>query len=143
MTVASILADKGSEVSTIDPDRLVSEVVDILATKRIGALVVTDASGKVCGIVSERDIVREIATRGAGILDQPISACMTRKVVSCHERDTVDQVMAVMTENRFRHLPVIVDGRLAGIISIGDVVKRKIEMTERDAEELRNYIAAG
>lgn len=143
MTVASILADKGRDVFTIAPDTLMSEVVDILALKKIGAMVVTEAGGKVCGIVSERDIVRDIATRGAGVLDQPISSCMTRKVVSCHERDTVDQVMTVMTENRFRHLPVIVDGKLSGIISIGDVVKRKIEMTVRDAEELRNYIAAG
>jgi CBS domain-containing protein len=143
MTVASILADKGREVFTIGADALMFHVVDIMASKGIGALVVLDDAGKVCGIVSERDIVRETATRGASVLDQPISVCMTRKVVSCEERDTVDQVMAVMTENRFRHLPVIADGRLAGIISIGDVVKRKIEMTERDAEELRNYIAAG
>lgn len=143
MTVASILAEKGRDVFTISPDMPMGEVVDILASKKIGAMVVVDASAKACGIISERDIVREIAARGASVLDQPVSGCMTRKVVSCHERDTIDQVMAVMTENRFRHLPVIVDGKLTGIISIGDVVKRKIEMTERDAQELRNYIATG
>ncbi|MCB1430408.1 MAG: CBS domain-containing protein [Nitratireductor sp.] len=141
MTVALILADKGRDVFTVDPQTAVSDVVDTLASKKIGAIVVTDASGVVCGIVSERDIVREISLRGAGMLDQPVSHCMTRKVVSCSEEDTIDAVMGIMTRNRFRHLPVTASGKLTGIVSIGDVVKRKIEQAVRDAEELRNYIA--
>ncbi|MEZ5800952.1 MAG: CBS domain-containing protein [Nitratireductor sp.] len=141
MTVALILADKGREVFTMRPETSVSDVVDILASKKIGAVVITDASDVVCGIVSERDIVREISLRGASVLDQPVTQCMTRKVVSCSEEDTVDAVMGIMTNHRFRHLPVTANGKLAGIISIGDVVKRKIEQAVRDAEELRNYIA--
>ncbi|MCB1450957.1 MAG: CBS domain-containing protein [Nitratireductor sp.] len=141
MTVALILADKGREVFTMRPETSVSDVVDILASKKIGAVVITDASDVVCGIVSERDIVREVSLRGASVLDQPVTQCMTRKVVSCSEEDTIDAVMGIMTRNRFRHLPVTANGRLAGIVSIGDVVKRKIEQAVRDAEELRNYIA--
>ena len=141
MTVASILADKGRDVLTARAETLLSDIVDTLANKKIGAIVVTRADGSVSGIVSERDIVREIARNGTTILDQPASACMTRKVVSCSESDTVNAVMGLMTKHRFRHLPVITNGRLTGIVSIGDVVKRKIEQAERDAEELRNYIA--
>lgn len=143
MTVASILAEKGRNVLTARPDTLVSDIVDTLAANKVGAMVLTDDRGAVAGIVSERDIVREIANRGAAVLDQPASACMTSKVVSCSEANTVDQVMNVMTVNRFRHLPVVEDGRLVGIISIGDVVKRKIEQVEQDAEQMRNYIATG
>ncbi len=141
MTVASILAEKGRAVFTTSPDTLLSEAVDQLAAKRVGAIVVTDAKGRVAGIVSERDIVRELSRKGISVLDKPISECMTHKVLTCGESDTVDSVMSVMTANRFRHLPVVSDGKLAGIISIGDVVKRKIEQAERDAEHLRNYIA--
>lgn len=141
MTVASILAEKGGNVLTARPETLLAEIVDTLAERKIGAIVITGADGAVCGIVSERDIVREIANKGAVVLDQPVSSCMTRKVVACTENDTIAQVMNTMTQHRFRHLPVIAGGRLVGIVSIGDVVKRKIEQAERDAEELRNYIA--
>lgn len=143
MTVASMLSEKGRAVFTILPQTAMSKVIDELALRKIGAIVVTEADGSVCGIVSERDVVREIASGGPAVLEQPISNCMTKKVVSCKESDTVDQVMGVMTDHRFRHMPVITDGHLVGIISIGDVVKRKIEQAERDAEELRNYIATG
>jgi CBS domain-containing protein len=112
-----------------------------LAARGIGAIVITEDNGGVCGIISERDVVRELAENGVEMLDQPVSVCMTRKVLSCGENDTINQVMTIMTEHRFRHLPVITGGRLAGIISIGDVVKRRMEQIERDAEELRNYIA--
>jgi len=142
MTVASILAAKGTDVLTARPDTLLSGIVDTLAEKRIGAIVVTDAKGAIAGIVSERDVVREIARQGAAVLDQPVSSIMTRKVISCRENDTINHVMNIMTRHRFRHMPVQRDGRLAGIISIGDVVKRRIEVIERDAEELRNYIAS-
>lgn len=143
MTVASILAEKGGNVLTARAETLLADIVDTLAEKRIGAIVIITADGAVCGIVSERDIVREIANKGAAVLDQPASSCMTRKVVACGENDTIAQVMNTMTKHRFRHLPVIAGGRLIGIVSIGDVVKRKIEQAERDAEELRNYIATG
>lgn len=143
MTVASILAEKGRDVFTIDQDAKMSKVVDILTENRVGAMVVVDSNGKVAGIISERDIVREISKSGASVLKQPIATCMTRAVISCDETDTVDQVMGVMSTNRFRHVPVVTDGNLAGIISIGDVVKRKIQQAEKDAEDLRNYIATG
>ena len=143
MTVASMLSEKGRAVFTIQPQTPLNKVIDELASRKIGAIVVTEADGSVCGIISERDVVREIASGGASILDQPVNTCMTKKVISAKESDTVDQVMGIMTENRFRHLPVITDGHLVGIISIGDVVKRKIEQAERDAEEMRNYISAG
>ncbi|MCB1463926.1 MAG: CBS domain-containing protein [Nitratireductor sp.] len=141
MTVASILTDKGREVVTAGTDTSLSAIVETLSERKIGAIVVTDEDGKVCGIISERDVVREIAERGVETLDQPVSTCMTRKVVSCGENDTINHVMTLMTRHRFRHLPVVSGGRLTGIISIGDVVKRRMEQIERDAEELRNYIA--
>ncbi len=141
MTVALILAEKGRDVVTVHPDTLMRDAVSELAAKRIGAIVVTDDSGKVRGIISERDIVREIARHGPAALDMAVSACMTRAVMTCAENDTVDHVMGVMTTNRFRHLPVAANGVLSGIVSIGDVVKRKIEQAVRDAEDLRNYIA--
>ena len=141
MTVGLILAQKGREVETAEPGVPVSRIVDVLASRRIGAIVIVGEGGRLAGIVSERDIVREISRRGASILDQPVSSCMTRAVVTCSEQDTVEHVMGVMSQNRFRHLPVVTEGRLAGIVSIGDVVKRKIEQAERDAADLRNYIA--
>ena len=141
MTVASVLSEKGREVVTADAGTALSAITETLSARRIGAIVITEPDGRVCGIISERDVVRGIADNGIEILDQPVSVCMTRKVVSCGEKDTINHVMAVMTQHRFRHLPVIVDGRLTGIISIGDVVKRRMEQIERDAEELRNYIA--
>ena len=141
MTVASILSEKGREVVTTSPDTRLAQIVETLAARGIGAMVVVEGDGTVCGIISERDIVREVADHGVSVLDEPVSACMTRKVVSCGENDTIHHVMTVMTRHRFRHMPVVASGRLAGIISIGDVVKRRMDQMERDAEELRNYIA--
>ncbi len=141
MNVANILAEKGRAVVTIGKSAMVSDAVDLLASKRIGAVVVTEKDGRICGIVSERDIVRELSRKGTGVLDQQVGTVMTGKVISCHEDDTIETVMAVMTDNRFRHVPIETDGKLSGIISIGDVVKRKIEQAIRDAEDLRNYIA--
>jgi len=97
---------------------------------------------KVCGIASERDLIRAINTKGANALADRIDGCMTSKVISCAPGDTIDHLMELMTKGRFRHLPVVEDGKLAGIVSIGDVVKRKIEQAERDAEELKRYIAS-
>ncbi|MCB1385992.1 MAG: CBS domain-containing protein [Nitratireductor sp.] len=141
MNVASILAAKGSDVVTVAPDQSLAAIVSMLADKKIGAIVVVESGGPVCGIISERDVVRQIATSGAGALDQPVSVCMTRKVISCTAASSVDEVMGLMTRGKFRHIPVIEGGRLAGIVSIGDVVKRKIEHAEREAEELKQYIA--
>jgi CBS domain-containing protein len=143
MTIASILADKGRAVFTAAPESLLNEAIDLLAEKRVGAIVVVENGDRICGILSERDIVREISANGPAILKHTVEKYMTRKVITCDESDTIDQVMGVMTLKRIRHLPVASNGRLAGIISIGDIVKRKIEQAERDAEELRNYISAG
>ena len=141
MTVKSILDEKGRDVVTLGPAATIAKAMSVLAEKKIGALVVTDDNGTICGILSERDIVALIASDGAGALDQPISQAMTASVKLCHEDHTVNQLMEIMTRGRFRHLPVEKDGRLDGIISIGDVVKRRIEDVEREAEEIRNYIA--
>ena len=117
------------------------EVAKALAEKKIGAAVVLK-DGKLCGIASERDIVREIAKDSVEALAMPISTCMTSKVVSCSEDDSIDSVMEKMTSGRFRHVPVLKDGKLAGLISIGDVVKRKIQQAEHDVEDLKRYIAS-
>ena len=141
MTVAAILASKGRDVVTIAGARTVAESVQLLATKRIGAIVVIDDGGRIAGIVSERDIVRALAADAAAALALPVSSVMTRAVVTCGEGETIDSVMSRMTRGRFRHLPVVTSGRLVGIISIGDIVKARIEQVEREAEEMRAYIA--
>jgi CBS domain-containing protein len=141
MTVLAILGDKGRSVETIKPSKTISDAVDVLARKRIGALVVVDENRKIVGIVSERDIIRSISADGAGVLDAPVSTIMTRSVVTCEETETIDCVMSRMTRGRFRHLPVEDGGRLAGIVSIGDVVKARIEQVEREAEDMRAYIS--
>ncbi|MCJ8309063.1 MAG: CBS domain-containing protein [Hyphomicrobiales bacterium] len=141
MSVSEILSGKGGNVITVTPETRLVDVAKTLAKHRIGALVAKDGDA-VCGIVSERDIVRHIASDGADALHHTVADCMTKSVVSCTRSDTIDTVMEKMTAGRFRHLPVIEYGDLLGIISIGDVVKRKIEMAERDAEELKRYIAS-
>lgn len=141
MTVAAILSGKGRDVTTIAVDTSIREIVQILAERRIGAVVVVDAARRILGIVSERDIVRALARSGPEGLEGPASGIMTAKVVTCAEIDTINQVMERMTEGRFRHLPVVEDGRLAGIVSIGDVVKARIEQVVREADEMRAYIA--
>lgn len=141
MSVSEILAGKGGNVITVSPGTSLEDVAATLAKHKIGALVAKDGDA-VCGIVSERDIVRHIASDGADALKHTVVDCMTKAVISCTRADTIDTVMEKMTTGRFRHLPVIEDGELLGIISIGDVVKRKIEQAERDAEELKRYIAS-
>lgn len=141
MTVAAILAEKGHEVVTVGPTATVKETVELLADHRIGAAVVTDRTGRILGIISERDIVAALAESGAGALDREVRSVMTEKVVTCSERDTINAVMTRMTRGRFRHLPVVENGRMVGVVSIGDVVKRRIEDVEREAEEMRVYIA--
>ena len=141
MTVKSILAEKGTEVLTISKETTVNEAVSLLAKHRIGALVVTDNGGSIRGIISERDVIRHIAEDGTGALDQPVASVMTANVKVCTESHTVNDVMEIMTRGRFRHMPVERAGKLIGVISIGDVVKRKIEETEREAEQIKQYIA--
>ena len=143
MIVSAILALKGRTVATISADIPVSQAVVALAAKKIGALVVTGGDGPVDGILSERDVVRALGQRGPAILSDPVSSIMTREVVTCREHETINDVMGRMTRGRFRHLPVIEDRRLVGIISIGDVVKARIEEVEREAEDMRAYIATG
>ena len=140
MTVKSVLARKGSNVTTIEPTASVAAAVKLLGEHRIGALVVTGAEQRVVGILSERDVVRVIATHGAQALDRPVSEMMTRKVVTCTERDTLIDLMEQMTAGKFRHVPVVEQGRLVGIISIGDVVKSRVEEMEHDAEVMQDYI---
>ncbi|MET0941402.1 MAG: CBS domain-containing protein [Mesorhizobium sp.] len=141
MTVKAILELKGHDVVTLGPNERLSDAIRILTERRIGALVITNGDRKIVGILSERDIVRALAKAGATALDHPVREAMTAKVKICNEHHTVNEVMEIMTVGRFRHLPVEKDGMLDGIISIGDVVKRRIEDVEREAEEIRAYIA--
>jgi len=141
MSVASILAEKGRDVQTIQPHRTLAEAARILADRRIGAAVVTGADGAVLGILSERDIVRAVSEAGPEALVEPVSRRMTVKVMTCTEESTIETAMEVMTIGKFRHLPVVQGGRLTGIISIGDVVKRHIEKIEAETRAMRDYIA--
>jgi CBS domain-containing protein len=140
MNVARILAEKGSSVVTVSPDKTLEDVIQILADKRIGALVVAQADGSVAGIISERDIMRALARHGGSTFDQPVSAHMTAAVTSCSKSATIEEVMTLMTDGRFRHVPVCEDGRLIGLVSIGDVVARKIATVEAEHQALRDYI---
>ena len=143
MTVATILKRKGSRVVTVRPDTTVAAIAETLVRERIGAAVVADSEGGIAGIVSERDIVVGLARRGAAVLEERAETIMTKKVVTCTPEQRVDELMATMTEGRFRHLPVVAQGRLAGIVSIGDVVKSRLEALEAEAGALRSYIASG
>ena len=141
MTVKAILSRKGGDVVTIAPTANLGAAVQLLAERRIGAIVVTGPDNRVAGILSERDIVRTLATRGPAALDDNVGAIMTRKVTTCTEADTVASIMEQMTEGKFRHLPVVEQGRLVGVISIGDVVKFRVHEIEGETNALREYIA--
>ncbi|MDA4846866.1 CBS domain-containing protein [Hoeflea poritis] len=142
MTVKSILDQKGRDVFTVRPDITVSEAGIQLSKHKIGAIVVVDSTNKICGILSERDIVRAIAENGPAVLDNPVSSVMTSQVKVCSENHSINELMEMMTEGRFRHLPVEIDGKIGGIVSIGDVVRMKIEQIEREAEEIKAYITS-
>ena len=142
MSVANILSVKGREVVTVRPKETVEKIVHLLAEKRIGAVIVTDAHGHIAGIVSERDVVRHMALDGSALLAKSIDSIMTKKVMTCNDADSEQELMALMTAHRIRHLPVVKDGKLAGMISIGDVVKHRIEAIEREAEDMKAYIAS-
>jgi CBS domain-containing protein len=141
MIVNHILSLKGRDVITISPDCTLSEAAKILSERRIGALLVRDGGHPVSGIVSERDIVRAVADRGAQALDEPVSRFMTSKVVTCTGETSINNLMELMTQQKFRHVPVVEGGSLVGIISIGDVVKVRVEEIEAEAQAIREYIA--
>jgi CBS domain-containing protein len=140
MTVSIILAGKGRDVVTIEPNATLADAVKLLAERRIGAVVILGADRRIVGILSERDIVRALAENGRDALDGPVSAAMTRKVSTCHERETISTIMERMTVGKFRHIPVADQGRLVGIVSIGDVVKHRLGEVERDSAAMRDYI---
>jgi CBS domain-containing protein len=140
MTVKAILSRKGNDVVTAEPNATLAEAVRILSARRIGALVVTGADRRIVGILSERDVVRVLGEQGPSALDLPIAEAMTRKVTTCGMRDTVSELMERMTEGKFRHVPVVDQGRLAGIVSIGDVVKWRVHEMEDESAALRDYI---
>lgn len=142
MLVSQVLKEKGDMVFTTAPSDSVAAVAALLQARKVGAMVVLDESRAVVGIVSERDIVRVVAELGADGLARPIADCMTRQVVFADPGETIDQLLERMTDRRIRHLPVLRDGRLVGIVSIGDLVKRKIEETVAEAERLKAYISA-
>lgn len=143
MNVAAILKLKGRDVITALPQTPLLEIAKLLGTHKIGCIVIAEDDGKVSGIVSERDIVREIARAGASVLEEPVEAFMTKSVVNCRESDTMDRLMGEMTAHRFRHMPVVDRGRLVGLVSIGDVVRMRIAEAEMEAAAMREYIATG
>jgi len=143
MNIAQILNAKGRAVSTARPDATLSEIIGKLAEKKIGAIVIVGDNGKVAGIVSERDIIRRLGVAGAAALDEPVSNAMTATVITCHESSTLEEMMEVMTQGRFRHVPVIEDGSLVGIVSIGDVVKHHVAEVEMEVTAMRDYFATG
>jgi CBS domain-containing protein len=140
MIVKSIIELKGREVVTMEPGVSLDVAAKLLAERRIGAVVVLGADDRVVGILSERDIVRAIAERGTAAMQEQVAQVMTRKVVTCTFDETLHSIMERMTAGKFRHLPVIEQGKLAGIISIGDVVKHRIVEIEQESDALKNYI---
>ncbi len=143
MRAKDILDRKGHEVATVTPDTAVRDAVAALASHNVGALIVSPDGEQVVGIMSERDVVRRLATDGEAVLDRPVEVIMKREVKTCVPSDTTDDLMGTMTEGRFRHLPVLDDGALVGIISIGDVVKVRIDELATEREQLAGYITRG
>ena len=141
MTVEHILRSKGRNVVTMEPNRTLSEAARLLSERGIGAVVVSDPSHPVLGILSERDIVRAVAARGPAALEEPVSRSMTVKVVTCTCESAINELMEIMTERKFRHVPVVESGRLAGIVSIGDIVKHRLAEVEAETQAMREYIA--
>jgi CBS domain-containing protein len=142
MRIADVLRSKGSAVATVTPQTTVSELLDGLAEHNIGAMVVIGPDG-LAGIVSERDVVRQLHELGATLLSRPVSEIMTTVVATCTPQDSVNSLAVVMTQNRVRHIPVLDGGRLAGIVSIGDVVKTRMEELEAEQQQLQAYITRG
>lgn len=143
MKVHQILQSKGREVATVTADTSMEEAVGELGGRRIGALVVVDEGGGLVGILSERDVVRALSERGMALAGARVRDLMTAEVKTCKPTDAVNQVMGLMTQGRFRHVPVVEDGKLAGLISIGDVVKARMDELEHERQALESYIASG
>jgi CBS domain-containing protein len=141
MTVAAILKHKGHQVLSVDPTRTIAEVVQVLSSQRIGAVVVRDSANQLLGIVSERDIVNSLAANGARTLEMTAGQLMTRGLKTATPHTTEAEAMMMMTDGRFRHLPVLENGVLIGLVSIGDAVKARIMQTEQDVDSLRTYVA--
>jgi CBS domain-containing protein len=140
MRIADVLRHKGTAVATVGPDATVAELIGELAAHNVGALPVVDG-GRIVGIVSERDVVRRLHAGGAELLGARVADIMTTEVTTCSPSDDVTDLAAVMTDRRFRHLPVVVEGELAGIVSIGDLVKARIDLLESERAQLQSYIA--
>ncbi len=143
MSVRAVLESKGADVVTIEPTADLASAVKLLAARRIGALVVVGPDRRLAGIISERDVIRVLAASGATALEQPVGQVMTRKVVSCNRSETMSSIMERMTVGKFRHLPVVEDDQLIGIVSIGDVVKHRVQEVESESASLRDYIRTG
>jgi CBS domain-containing protein len=143
MRIADLLRHKGSDVATVPPGISVSGLLEDLARHNVGAMVVVDETGSLVGIVSERDVVRRLDERGAELLHAPVSEIMTTAVVTCEPTEAVDSLASIMTQRRIRHMPVVTGGKLVGLVSIGDVVRSRIEQLESDREQLESYIAQG
>lgn len=141
MNVAQILGNKGRDVVSVQPHRTLAETIRTLGERRIGAVVVTGADGNLLGILSERDVIRAMAEGGAAALEHPVSRVMTGKVVTCRNETSVDELMEIMTVGRFRHVPVVENNRIIGIVSIGDVVKHRVAEIEAESRAMRDYIA--
>lgn len=142
MHVSAIIGEKGSAVFSVGPDEAVSAAIAMLSDKRIGAVLVT-RDDRVLGVFSERDVINALSRAGAGIMTQPVKDFMSTDVVTCRRGDSIDHLMGLMTDRRIRHLPVIEDGKVVGMISIGDVVKFRIAEAEAESEALKTYIASG
>jgi CBS domain-containing protein len=140
MNVKAILAAKGGDIVCIEPTADLAAAAKLLSAHHIGAVVIRGAGGRLAGILSERDIVRALSEHGAGALTLPVGQVMTRNVVSCGEDESIAGIMERMTAGKFRHLPVVTMGTLVGLVSIGDVVKQRVEEIERESEALRDYI---
>jgi CBS domain-containing protein len=143
MRIGDVLRGKGSTVATVEPETTVTELLTALAEHNIGAMVVLGPDGSLAGIVSERDVVRGLPGAGAALLDHPVAQIMTTELFTCTPDDSVDSLTVLMTERRIRHVPVLDNGRLAGIVSIGDVVKSRIKKLEEDQQQLEAYITQG
>jgi len=139
MTVRAILDSKGHHILSVEPEAKLSAAIKLLGERKIGAALVM-SKGRIEGILSERDIVRVLSERGASVLDEPVGEVMTRKVISCRQSDTVAAIMETMTTGKFRHLPVVDGDRVVGLISIGDIVKWRVQEYENEQEALRQYI---
>jgi len=140
MNVKTILAAKGGDIVSIEPTADLSAAAKLLSAHRIGAVLIRGSDGHLAGILSERDIVRALSEHGVAALKLPVGQVMTREVATCGEDDSIANIMERMTQGKFRHMPVLTKGKLAGLVSIGDVVKQRVEEIERESEALRDYI---